>query len=91
MAILRFFKFEARQTIIVSSRLPHPTQQVQILKKWAKLILLSAAGCHTRLDRQHCLLRTYHRIFLRLEKPSEDINRHLFLMNKKGLNLLPTV
>jgi hypothetical protein len=34
MAILRFFKFEARQTIIVSSRLPHPTQQVQIKEKW---------------------------------------------------------
>ncbi len=69
-----------------SLQLPHPTQQVQILKKVCQTAvtnLLSAAGC--RLDMQHSPLKTYHRTFSRAEKPSEDITRHLFLMNMKGL------
>ncbi len=50
------------------------------------LPLLSATGCHTRLDGQHCSLRTYHGgFFSRAEKPSEDITQRLFLMNMKGL------
>ncbi len=78
-----FFKFEASQTAItICSRLSHPTHQVQILRKCAKQPLLSAEGCHARLDGQHGLLRMG---FSRAEKPSEEINSCLFLMNKKGL------
>ncbi len=47
-------------------------------KKGAKLSLLSTEGCHTQMDWQHCPLITY-------QKPSDDINSCLFLMNKKGL------
>jgi hypothetical protein len=54
-------------------------------KKDAKLPLLSAEGCNTQLDGQHCPLITYQVVFSRGEKPSDDINRGLFLMNKKGL------
>jgi hypothetical protein len=74
-----FLSFKAGQkTFIISSGLSHLNQKVQIKKK-------SALGCHTRLDGQHCPLRTYHNVFLRLEKPSEDKNSRLFFMNKKGL------
>jgi hypothetical protein len=49
-----FLKIEVHKTaIIVSSRLPHPDQASS-----TKLLLLSAAGCYTRLDGQHCSLRT---------------------------------
>jgi hypothetical protein len=50
-----FIKFEARQTpILVSSGLPHPTQQVQIQKKVCQAaITIFAAGCQNRLDEQH--------------------------------------
>jgi hypothetical protein len=51
-------------------------------KKGSKLPLLYAEGCHTRLEGQHCPLITYQGIFFK--KPSDDINSHLFLMNKKG-------
>jgi hypothetical protein len=50
--------------------------------------LLSVKGCHTELDGQHCPLRPYHGIFFKGGKPSEDMNSHLFLMNKKGLSVL---
>jgi hypothetical protein len=53
-------------------------------KKCAKWPLLSAEGCHTPLDRQHCPLRTNHGVFSRAEKPSEYINSRLFLMFEKG-------
>jgi hypothetical protein len=43
--------------------------------------LLSALS-HPTGKGQHCPLITY---FLRVEKPSDDINNHLFF-NKKGLN-----
>ncbi len=57
-------------------------------EKVAKLPLLSAEGCHTPQDGQHCPLITYQGAFSRVEKSSDDINSHLFLMNKKGLNPL---
>jgi hypothetical protein len=81
-----FLKFET--DIILSRGLSHPTQEVQIKKKCAILPLLSAEDCHIQLDGQHCRLRTYPGIFSRVEKPSEDINNRLFLMNKKGLRIL---
>jgi hypothetical protein len=59
-------------------------------KKGTKLPLLSAEGCHTRLDGQHCPLITYQGVFFKGgdKKPSDDINSWLFLMNKKGFNAL---
>ncbi len=42
--------------------LSSPTQQVQIQKNFTRRHVLSAEGCHTRLDGQHCPLRTYHAI-----------------------------
>ena len=45
-------------------------------------------SCHTRLDGQHCPLIIYQGVFSRVEKPSDDINSRLFLMNKKGLKHL---
>jgi hypothetical protein len=73
-----FLKFEVRQTvIIVSSGLPHLTQQVQIFFKCAKRPLLSAAGCHTRLHGQH---ENISQGFFKGGETSEDITRHLFLI-----------
>ncbi len=51
----------------------------------------SAPNCHYYLQRavtsnqitQYCPLRKYHGVFLRVEKPSEDKNSRLLLMNKK--------
>ncbi len=57
-------------------------------KKGAKLPLLSAEGCHTRLEGKHCPLITYQGVFLRVKKPSDDINIYLFLMKKKELTNL---
>ncbi len=54
--LVSFFKFEAYQTAAAAA---NQTQQVQILKKCTKRPLLSAPGCHTRLDGHHCPLRTY--------------------------------
>jgi hypothetical protein len=34
---------------------------------------VSAACCHTLLDRQHCPQRTYHGVFSWAKKPYEDI------------------
>jgi hypothetical protein len=51
-------------------------------KKGTKLPLLSAGGCHTRLDGQHCPM--IREVSSKVEKPSDDMNSHLFLMNKKG-------
>ncbi len=42
-------------------------------------------GCCNRLDEQDNHLRTCHGIFSRAERPSEEITRHLILMNMKGL------
>ncbi len=36
---------------------------------------------------RHCPLRTYHCVFFKCRKPSEDIKRRLFFMNMKGLNI----
>jgi len=61
-----FFKFEAHQTaIIVSSGLPHTTQQVLILKKMHQKPFLSAAGSHTLLNGKLCPLGTYHGAFFK--------------------------
>ncbi len=80
------FKFEARQTAhIYSAAGCHAGLASSHLKKCVIRPFLSAEGCHTWLDGQHCPLRTYHGIFSRAEKPSEDTNGRLFLMNKKGL------
>jgi hypothetical protein len=67
------------RTIIVSRGLSHPTQQKFEFKQ--KLPLLSAA----LLDGQYCSLITYQGVFSRVEKPSDDVNSSLFLMNKKEL------
>jgi hypothetical protein len=42
-------------------------------------------GLSHRLDGNHRPMRTYLGIFPRTEKPSEEINSCLFLLNKKGL------
>ncbi len=39
-------------------------QQVINFKKCAKWTFLYATGCHTRLDKQHCPLRTYIALFV---------------------------
>jgi hypothetical protein len=69
-----------RPLLSACKELSHPTQQVQKKKK----IRQTAIACHTRLDGQHCPLRTHHGAFSMAEKPSEDINSRLFLKNKKG-------
>ncbi len=56
-------------------------------RKGAKLPLLSAEGCHTWLEGQHCPLITNQGVFFQGGEPSADINSRLFLMNKKGLNI----
>jgi hypothetical protein len=64
-----FLKFEAQQTAILDCRrLLHLARQFKNLKKCAKLTLLSAAGCHTPLDGQHCPLRKYQSVFLKGRK-----------------------
>jgi hypothetical protein len=64
-----------------------PTQQVQIFKKVCQRPLLSAAGCHTRLDVQHCPLGTYQGIFfIRAEKLSQDTHQHSNIsINKQAI------
>jgi hypothetical protein len=47
--------------------------------------LLSAEGCNTRLEGQHCPLISYQGVLSRVGKPSDDINSRLFLLNKNGL------
>ncbi len=71
-----------------TDNLPHKTQQVQNLKKkFPKLPLLSAAGCHTRLDGQHCPLKTFDGVF---SKGGETLWGHntVFFMNLKRLSFL---
>jgi hypothetical protein len=77
------------RTIIVSRGLSHPTQKVGIQTKRAPTAIttVSAEGCHTQMDGQHCPLITYQGVFSRVEKPFDDINSSLFLMNKKGLTV----
>jgi hypothetical protein len=69
-------------------------KRAKFYKKCAKLPLLSAEGCHSSPYNSaeycslHYPLRIYHRVFFSSEeKSSEDINSHLFLMNKKGLRV----
>jgi hypothetical protein len=47
------------------------------------MTILSAVGCFVRLDEQQSFLRTYHGLFLRAEKPSEDISWRLFFAEHK--------
>ncbi len=61
---------------------PNSKESLNSNKQGAKLPLLSAEGCHTRLDGQHFPQGVYSRV----EKPSNDINSCLVLMNTKGLN-----
>jgi hypothetical protein len=69
-----------RQTaIIVSSEFPHPTQQVQILKKGSKWPLLYVAGWAAQPSEDISLR------FSKTEKPPEDITWCLFLINFKEL------
>jgi hypothetical protein len=56
-----------------------------------KTAITICRGCHTRLDGQHCPLRTHHSVFSRVEKSSGDTNIRLFLMNKKGLSKLVAI
>ena len=42
-------------------------------KKAAKLPLLSAVICHTRLDGQHCSVKQIRAFFSRVKKPSDDM------------------
>ncbi len=70
-------------------RLSSPTQQVQIFKK-------SAPNGHYFLQRavtpdwmgSIALWKQNGYFFWRAEQASDDINSHLFLMNKKGLMIL---
>jgi hypothetical protein len=41
-----------------------------------------------QMDGQHCPLIKYQAFLSRVERPSDDINSRLFLMNKKGLKHL---
>jgi hypothetical protein len=52
-------------------------------KKGAKLPFLSAEGCGLSHPNGGAALPSDN-IFSRVEKPSDDTNSHLFLMNKKG-------
>jgi hypothetical protein len=54
--------------IKVNSGLPHPNNKLKIQKNGRNGHLQQS--CHTRLDGQHCPLRTYHGVFFsRAEKP----------------------
>jgi hypothetical protein len=43
----------------------HAIRTFKFKTKCAKLLLLSEEGCHTRLDGQHCSLRTYHGVLFK--------------------------
>jgi hypothetical protein len=83
-----FFKFEASQTAtIVSSGRPHPTQHVKIQNKVRQTAITIFSGQAHPTGWAALPSEKNHTVFSRAEKPSEDVNSHLFLMNKKGLNL----
>jgi hypothetical protein len=71
---------------VVSSGLPHPTQQVQILKK-VRQTAITICSRLSHLTRWAALPsdNIAQRFFQGQRYPSEDINSHLFLMNKKRL------
>jgi len=83
-----FSKFEARQIAIIVSSGLHSCPCKFKLKtsvKCTKLPLLSAVGCHTRLDGQHCPLRTDQMVFFqRLRNPLKILIAVYFFMNKEG-------
>ncbi len=51
------------------------------------MAILICSGLLFPIGWQHCPLRTYHGVFTRAEKPSENISQRLCLMDMKGLNL----
>jgi hypothetical protein len=73
----------AKQPLLLAAGCHTQPRKFKFIKS-TKVPLLSAQGCHTPLDGQHCPLRTSRR-FSRAEKPSENINSHLFFMNKKAI------
>ncbi len=83
-----FLKFEARKmTIIVCSRLSHPTQQVQILKKVHQTAITICSGLSHPTGQTASPSENTSQRFSRAKKPSEDTTLRLFLMNMKGLIL----
>ncbi len=76
-----FFKLEACLRATLSTAGCH----ARLSKFKLKIMpLLSAEGYYTRLGGQHCPLRTYHSVFFKGGEFLWDLNRRLFLMNKKG-------
>ncbi len=82
-----FLKFEVRQIALLSAAGCHTGQGFQIQKKCTILPFLAADCCHTRLDGQHCPLRT-SQLYFKAEALSKGINICLSLINKKGLSKL---
>ncbi len=75
-------------TIIFSRGLSLPIHKIWIqTKRSPNCHYYAPKGCHTQKDGQHCPLIMYQSVFSRVEKPSDDVNNRLFLMNKKGLIL----
>jgi hypothetical protein len=85
------FKFKAHQiAIIVSSGLPHPTQQVPILKKR----LNGHTNCRGLLHMTGLAALPSENIsqrFFQGKKPSAEDITSRFLMNMKGINIFFTV
>jgi hypothetical protein len=52
-------------TIIVSRELSPDLESLNANKNGTKLPLLSAEGCHTHLNEQHCSLITYQGVFFK--------------------------
>ncbi len=83
-----FFKIEVRNfIIIVCSRLSHPTQKVQILKKLHKTAITICSGLSHPTGWTESPSENTSQRFSRAKKPSEDTTLRLFLMNMKGLIL----
>jgi hypothetical protein len=90
MAVWRaFLSFKARQTaIIISSGLLHLTQGVQILKNVRQTASTICSGLsHPTGWAALPPENISQSFFSRVEKPSEDKNSRLFVMNIKGLKL----
>jgi hypothetical protein len=78
------------QTILLSDLVGCDSPLQIIMAVWRAVFLNFQACCHAQLDGQHCPLRTFHGLFFsRAEKHSEDITGCLFLMNMKGLIIVP--
>jgi hypothetical protein len=64
------------QTILLSDLVGCENPLQIVMAFWHTI--LSAEGCHTRLDGQHCPLITNQGVFSGVEKHSDDINSCLF-------------